>query len=343
MKKLLIIAFLFIGFAGALHSQQNCAVILKEAEKMFDNGVIENVPALLDECLKNGFSKDEKIRAYRLIIISYLFDDKKDKAEEYMLKMLKLEPEYEINQSVDPSEFISLLDKYRTLPVYSLGVFGGVNYSAIRVTQIYGVNNVSNTAYEYNSSGMGYQFGIRVNRYIYKGFEASAEFGLAQSNYEYIDSLYDYAVVSFDEKQTRIDIPISFTWQLELKKIKPFVRVGFNNSLMLNAFGTSVRRYTDNSHRDITGSDIGLDEFRSKYNASVIGAIGAKYKIKRGHLFLELRYMYGLMNQVNENNRYSSPELIYKYYYIDDDFTLNNYMLSFGYMYSFYKPKKKDI
>jgi hypothetical protein len=258
-----------------------------------------------------------------------------------MLKLLKLEPEYEINQAVDPSEFIGLFDNYRTLPVYSLGVFGGLNYSNINVTELYGVHNISNAAYEYNSSGMGYQLGARLNRFLVKGLEFCLEFSLAQSNYEYIDSAMSFSFVSFDEKQTRLDLPLSFTYQFEINKIEPYIRLGFSNSYLLNAFGTAMRKYTDDSHRDITGSDIGLSDFRNKYNAGLIAGIGAKYKVKRGHVFFEARYLYGLLNQTNESNRYTNPELIYKYFYIDDDFTLNNYIFSVGYMYSFYKPKKK--
>jgi hypothetical protein len=340
MKKLLIIIIILLLPSKILFSQQNCAVILKEAEKMFDGGVIEDVPAILDDCLKNGFSRDEKIRAYRLIIISFLFDDKKELADEYMLQLLKMEPEYEINQAVDPSEFVSLMEKFRTLPLYALGVFGGINYSNINPTELYGVHNVSQSKYEF-SAGMGYQFGLRFNRYLFEGVECSAEFCLAQSTFEYSDSVYSFAIVSFDEKQTRLDLPLSITYQLELNKIKPFVRLGFNNSYTLNVFGTSIRKYTDNSHRDITGSDVELSAHRNRYTASVIGSIGAKYKIKRGDLFLELRYMHGLMNQTKVDARYTSPELIYKYFYIDNDFTLNNYLFCVGYTYSFYKPMKK--
>ncbi|MBN2682428.1 MAG: PorT family protein [Bacteroidales bacterium] len=340
MNKLFVLLLLFSVSANSLYSQQNCAVILKEAEKMFDNGVIEDVPSLLNDCLKNGFSKDEKLRAYRLIIISFLFDDNKEEAEAFMLELLKLEPEYEVNKVVDPSEFVSLMEKFRTLPLYSFGVFGGTNYSNINPTEFYGVHNVTKRGYDF-SSGMGYQFGIRFNRYLINHVELSTEFSINQSTFEYSDSVFSFAVVTFDEKQTKLSLPLSITYQFEINKIKPYIRLGFNNSYNLNVFGTSIRKYIDNSHRDITGSDVELTQYRNRYSASALAAIGTKYKIKRGDLFFEIRYLHGLTNQTKVENRYTSPELIYKYFYIDNDFTLNNLLLSFGYTYSFYKPMLK--
>lgn len=335
----LIILFVFAIFT--LQAQDDCTVKLKQAEEFFDDGKIETISSLLVECLKSGFSKDEKIRAYKVIINSYLFEDKLNLAEENMLKLLKLEPELKINKTVDPAEFVNLYKTYKTLPTYSIGIVAGVNLSSVTVNEAFGVHNVSNQTFNYKSSGMGYQFGLNVNRNITSNLQVGFSVNIIQNNFEYTDSIFSFVHVSFVEKQTRIDLPLSVYYSFGKKIFRPYITVGANTGFVISASSTATRSYTDNSHKDITGSDIDLKEYRRNVNFSALAGVGAKYMIKRGYFFFEAKYLYGLLNQVNTNTRYTNPELIYKYYYLDNNFKLNNLMISVGYMYSIYKPKKK--
>ena len=54
---------------------------------------------------------------------------------------------------------------------------------------------------------------------------------------------------------------------------------------------------------------------------------------------LDLRYNFGLTNNVNGENRYKDDEEWSLYQYVDDDFSINNFYMSLGYVYSFYKTK----
>ncbi|MFH2095725.1 MAG: outer membrane beta-barrel protein [Bacteroidota bacterium] len=341
LKYCIILVFIIALSHGILPAQEDCSITLKQAENLYDAGNIEEIPGMLDMCLRSGLNKDERLRAYRLMILAYLFEDKKELAEDYMLKLLKQEPEYKVNESIEPAEFVYLFNSYRTLPVYSIGLITGINTTSIRVKGLYGVHDVVSSEYDYNSAGFGYQFGVKLNRYIASGLELNLELMLVQNNYEYVDTIFDFAFVSFDERQTRMDLPISATYEFGKNKIKPYIKAGATGSYMVSSYSTAVRTYTDNSHKDITGSDINLLEYRNNMNLSGLVGIGAKYKIRKGYFFLEARYNYGLFNQVNQDTRYTNPELIYKYFYIDNDFTLNNIFISVGYMYSIYKPKKK--
>ena len=63
-----------------------------------------------------------------------------------------------------------------------------------------------------------------------------------------------------------------------------------------------------------------------------------------GYIMIDLRYNYGFINVVNDDYRYIDSQgntLKYaNFNYIDDDFTLNNFYFSFGYVYSFYRTKR---
>jgi hypothetical protein len=110
-----------------LRAQVNrCALNLIEAQKQFDAGQIEQVPDLLVDCIESGFSTEDRIAAFKLLINSYIFDDYPDLAEQYMLQFRHDYPEYEVRDD-DPFEFVNLFEQFDNEPKYSAGFNLGTN------------------------------------------------------------------------------------------------------------------------------------------------------------------------------------------------------------------------
>src|SRR5688572_27141366 len=63
-----------------------CSVVLKQAQKMYDDGKIETIPQFMQACLSraDGFTREEKVQAYRLLVLSYLFQDNKAEADKHL-------------------------------------------------------------------------------------------------------------------------------------------------------------------------------------------------------------------------------------------------------------------
>jgi hypothetical protein len=72
------------------------------------------------------------------------------------------------------------------------------------------------------------------------------------------------------------------------------------------------------------------------YNG-IIGA-GVRFKVPRGIIALDLRAKMGLNSIVVTGKR--DEILLNRYYYLDDNFSLNNLSLSASYYVSFYSPRK---
>ena len=341
MKKVFILQFgLLLIIGTGISAQEECAVTLKKAEKLYDEGVIEEIPGMLQPCLEKGFSRVDRIRALRLVILCHIFEDRKDLAEQTMLTLLNYDPEYEANKAVDPAEFIQLYNSYRTNPVYSIGIMGGLNSAYASPTVSYGMDNTSGFTGEFNPSGMGFHVMLFLNRYLAPNTELSMGLSYVQNKFESIDTLLDFALTSFDETQNRLELPVSVTYDFQVFNLRPYLRGGINASYLLNAYSQATRTYLDNSHRDVTGSDIEINDYRNNFNLALTGGAGLKYKVKRGYFFLDARYNYYFLNSVKRKSRYNNPELLFKYYHVDDDFQLSNLLISAGYMYSFYKPEK---
>ena len=56
---ILVVVFFYSG----LKAEDNCALTLENAQKMYDNGMIEKIPEMLANCIKNGFTSEERLQA----------------------------------------------------------------------------------------------------------------------------------------------------------------------------------------------------------------------------------------------------------------------------------------
>ena len=121
MRKHLLIILIFLA-NSSLFAQANCERNLNEARSDYANGNLYAIPGKLDECLKSGFSKNEMIEAYQLLALTYININQQDKAKESMIKLLKLQTDYQVVKNVDPDELYSLYQGIETDPIYFIGI-----------------------------------------------------------------------------------------------------------------------------------------------------------------------------------------------------------------------------
>ena len=81
MRKLsIILTFLILGIIPVFAQGEECAITLQQAENLYSQGRIENVPAMLAECIQSGFSSEDRLAAFKLIILCSLYNDEQDQA-----------------------------------------------------------------------------------------------------------------------------------------------------------------------------------------------------------------------------------------------------------------------
>jgi hypothetical protein len=135
-RLLTVIAFVFLTFACAesARAQSSCAQTLRTARVTYDQGRIHELPDLLAGCLVSGFTKQEKVEAYKLLTLSYIYLEEPAKADEALLALLRTDPYFEINPEADAAEFIALYRTFRTWPIYRVGAKVGVNATSPNVS-----------------------------------------------------------------------------------------------------------------------------------------------------------------------------------------------------------------
>lgn len=337
------IVLFFLGLSLNSNAQDACELKLKTAYKNFEEGNIETIPALLNECVKEGLKNEDKINALKLLVNVYLFEDDITMADEAMVKLLNYEPELEINEVVDPVEFIEIYNTYIHDPAYSLGVTGGLNYSFISRVNDFGTYSTNLYNGAYTAPELGTHIGIKGSKYLFHGGNLNLEAVYFTRKFTYNTILNSYSNLTIHEKNRFLYFPLSFTYEFGKKKLIPYVRIGGSFELMLNTDGEFIRTYTDNSHNNVTGPELNMTSQRTSFTYSALAGIGVKLKIRRGNLFLDARYNYGFANLANPNNRFDNNTILFEYHHVSDDFVASNALLSIGYMRSFYNPKKKKL
>lgn len=328
---------------------EECARNLKKANNLYEQGLIEKVEPMLTKCIENGFSKEERLEAYKLIILSKLYDDKDAEARELMLEFLRMEPEYEINPATDPKEFSALFAEYHTSPLFTVGFTVGLNGSVVNSYVEHGVYNTELDEKSFQTDGVSLQFGVNGNRYLFPGGEITLEALWVQNRFQYqIDLLSGSSRIEVFETQTRVDIPLSMTYTfMRHKKLRPYIRAGAGIGILMTAESEQTRSYLIDAPltSNISGPNFNLKENNQRTDMTywALAGVGGRYKVPRGMLVFELRYMHGLSNQVNEDDRYGRDnwERLYDYYITDNDFTLNNLSFSIGYNRFLYKARAK--
>ncbi len=331
------------------YAQDDCTVKMKKAQKMYEEGLIEKIEQFIKPCMESAdISKEDKVSGYKLLILAKLYDEKQPEAEQYMLEFLKLEPEYEVNPSADPKEFAELFEDFHTSPLWSVGATVGGNYTLVNSYEEFGPYNTEENKGTYTGEGVSIQLGLKLNRYIAPGWEATLEAIFNQNQYKYTNDIFDFATHTYVESQTRIDIPISFSYTfLDGKRARPFLRAGFVPGLILTAESDQQEKdYFDGTLTNssaISGAAIDISDQRNSLNYWILGGVGAKYKVKRGSFVAEARYNHGIMNQVKDDSRYSDANLerATTYNFVDNDFTMSNVSFTVGFTYFLYKPRPK--
>lgn len=377
MKGKLTIFLLLFWFCSIKSQAQICSEVIGQAEDEYDIGHLYAIPDLLRDCLNRGFTKEEKIRAYRLLTLTYLFIDEPQKADSAYLKLLKLSPEFEPNELTDPIELFYLHDDFITTPYFSLYLLKlGTNRSLPKIIRNFnmdgmgsqvnvffddipaeGNNQQINRDYQhsYNPS-WGFNIGSGVEYGFSQKFSIGADLMLTYQQYKSQEnSLGGIANQGFSEGQWWIDFPVYFKYNLPNIKYKPYFLSGIQSNLLFNTFSSNMsfiwkqdldQEEVNNIPQEFV---VNFNDQRRNLNFSVLFGAGAKYKVGINYLALEVRYSVGLSNlSVNtqrfaDNSSLFDPDdrLMYDALHAGNDFRINNLSFTINYIKPIYKPRKK--
>lgn len=358
MKKLYFgLIAIFLG-TSAYAQTSSCTQVLRLVRTTYEQGRLHELPKLVEGCLKSedpnkSFTKAEKREAYRYLTLSYIYLEEPEAADSMMLKLLETDHFYQVNDLVDPAEFVALYNKFRVDPVFRLGMKLGLNITQPTVLNYY---NVGSTAGGQGTYGMKPAFNVYLSyehdlgkktlRSTRKKFVMTGEIGLVTRNYNYTNNDLGTlenpkGVQSVQEgvvSQSWIDVNAIAQYKLK-NTINLQTYIGFGPGISYLLSSNNQANTTLANSFTVTGPSVDDSKVYNKlvYSATVVA--GLKYKVGELYVTGEARYQVGFSNVVNPSSR-TNPELAFDYQMQYNDYRMSNFAINIGVIYPYFKPKK---
>ena len=355
--------FVLFGFflsmcclVGGYAQTSSCAQTLRLARSTYEQGRLHEIPGLLENCLnagRNGFNEQERIDALKILTLTYIYLEEPQKADQAMLQLLDTDHFYEVNENVDPAEFVALFRTFRTDPVFSIGLKFGANATYPTATKNYFVGANARNKGEY-SPGINIQYGLSFEKELFgKGskwiaapeiISSNHSFGYANESLTISDKTGEaYSFIDGNFKQSRLDLNLLVQYKLykeddPIAKPKFYLLFGAGPSLLLK-YTAQIETQLPQEGSVVTGPSIDMKD--TYHTMDYNGWLGGGVKFKFGDIYLnaDVRYKHGFKNLSNGGMR-SNPEAVFDYGFVSNDIRQSSVMVNIGFIYPYFIPKK---
>jgi len=360
MRYACLLIFIFISHLIIAQEEQSnsCVQNIEIAQQRYDEGRIQDIQNLLNSCLEAGnYTKAEEGQALRLLTLAYIFLDDEPNAEATMLRLLETNHEFEVNPVIDPTEFINLHSRYRTKPLFNIGIRYIVNFAQPIVTELNSTLSLTGERPDYslifNGFGIGlnfeYEFARNFLIYPEVHFKSMSIANTFEQN-GIINTDKVYFKLEYFEDQQWISLPVSVKYIFDLKRIpdvKIYTNLGVAGDFLvktsLPSDGTTLNTVdTDGESVDPqVGFTLDSKPDHRAFNFGAFAGVGFTWKMGEGFFSLEGRYQYSF-------TKFTKPEYVLTPTNAEqintgaqhDIYRLNHIAISVGYTMNMYFPKK---
>ena len=330
-----LLQVILVPFRAYSQTQESYDEILVRANKYYEEGNFSDAITEATSCNMKGASTSNRWKAQRLLAMTYLADGQAKMARAAAEEMLELNPTYVPSKLKDPTELVKLLNSIKVIPKFSLGmgVSIGSNTTFTEVDKSYVVADYLKTYTGKNAYQVGLTFGYSFNPKISVDLCLNA----SQKSYNIQYGFSDWNV-AVSEKLTYMDVPLQLKYTFRpYHRFRFFFQGGAYAGYLL-VCKNSLSSSNEIQHANYELKNLNSASRRNLINYGLVGGIGLTYKTGQGHVFLQANYFRSFSNITKENTRYDNNELLFTYYYLDDNIKLHNMAVSIG--YSFYMNYK---
>jgi hypothetical protein len=340
--RFILALFIFPGFTVLTRAQsQDCITKLNGAETLFNNGIFEEVPPMLEDCM-DLYSESNKQRAYRLIILAHYMNDDVMAAEEAMYLLLKEFPDYRPAAN-DLIDFHYVYNSFAVKKSMDLGITLGPAWTSGRIIEPY---SPFSGKFAYRPSGPGIFAAAFIDIPLTPLLSLNTEPGYLLAKYEIryedqpVGGIYN---IEQTETNSLIQLPVYAKATFLENQFQLFAKAGFLLGYLTGSKTQSKMETLDpDGTINYTTESIQQDHlsFRNSLHYFLGGGIGMKVNFKKSYLFTEADYHISLNKTLkNGTNRYDQPNL-WSQGWIDSDFALRTFSVRVGMAWSIYTIKK---
>lgn len=345
MRRFLCFLFFVLCSVSATAQTATPAQTLRLARATYEQGRLHEIPQQLNSDVLAKMNTQEKVEAYKILCLSYIYLEESEKADEAMLNILRTDPYFQINDEVDPAEFVALYRTFRTKAIYRIGAKLGVNFSQPNITNYLPVIELSEgSKYKFAT---GILFGGIFEMPFRKKLTLHGEllffqkkFNLNLVNNRGENEAGESVRNSFEgtESQNWISLPVTLEYELFNKSFKPYIGGGVSFDYLLSSDITALRIREEAASVQETKFD--FTPQRNKFNISTVLVAGSKFPIGGGFIVTEVRFIYGLTQVNSKESAFKNQRLALDYGYSDPVYKINTVTANVSYIYNVFKPKK---
>jgi Outer membrane protein beta-barrel domain len=341
MKKILVVV-LFAGASYQSWGQKAApAQTLRLATSTYEQGRLHELEGILGNI--EGFSKEQKVAAYKLLTQAYIYLEEPKKADTTMLKLLATDNYFAINKEIDPAEFVALYNTFRTDPVFAVGLKGGFGVVQPAVmTDFYVTAGANGTGtYKYGSGILGgffFEKKIKGKITFVPEILISTRAFSDESSLS-IDDLTNEptGLIQVGFNQTWLDLNLVGQYKINNGSLNPYIGAG--PAFGYNLKSTIAPITTGPSEVAVSGPDISISSSTKKILYSFLIVGGFKYRIGEIFVGLEARYQYGINIPIDFDTR-SNLQSILDYGYQLNDYKTSTATIAVNVSRPFFKPMK---
>jgi len=326
-----------------IHSQPtNCLQRLANAESLFQTGIFEDIPEILEECL-DSYEPSEKLKAMKLIVLSRYMNDDVTGSEETMQLLLKEFPLFTPDAG-DPVDFQFVYNEFQVKRLVDVGIFLGTETAWGIITEPW---SPFADEYTYAPGFPGYSAGVQLNFHINNNFVINTQPALSSYKFRihYNEPINGILYLKQNEQQTLIELPLYFQAEFLKSHVKPYAKLGGSIGFLISSSTTSsIERYDPTYDEFIYSSgDIKNNnkEFRTSPIFFIGGGIGLNVDFNKYRFFTELNYHQSVNEMLKKGSDRYTQQSLWTEGWFDSDFRLNKASLRVGFVKSFYWIKKR--
>ena len=330
MLKTKVVLFLIL-IPAMLYGQGTCKEKLYKANLLYESGQLNEAIELAKSCTDSE-TESERWQAWHLLSKAYLATGHKAEARSSAEIMLEINPTYKPSKVKDPAELVRLLNSIKVIPKFSLGLAAtiGGSWTTPRVLKTF---NGASYHKEYTTD-QGFQSGLIIGYHMNEIISLHTGLAMTQKRYQ-ID--YDLEGLAFNVKEqlNYLNAPAIARFSFEVRnKWRVFGDAGIYTGRLLSSYSHFERHFTETGLKE-REKDLQSINRRNMWEYGSIFGAGIMLRFRQSEWTLDGRYYRAAFYNVTDTERrYRSEDLFYRYYYLDDDLRLNNFVLSLSFAYN---------
>jgi hypothetical protein len=362
-KLLLLFLTLFIK-TGVYCQMLDSVATYNDALELYNQGRYDEAEKLFKR--KHVFYNLINEQNWKILEVQTFIEEKKlSEANKVILQLVKSDPNYLPIEGIYQEDFYTLVKNISVHPTITLGAKAALSFPIYKVAKVQTVYDSTNYDSPYKKIN-GYCYSIYLQGNIAHNFAFVLDYSYAKSGYK--RKITRDGVDNFELKYSEViysnELGISLKKYLLKDDSKlfvgprsPILHKGSGPYLSIGGYYSKMRQAQANAElnylyierqnqytepKNITRNNIDVKDMRNKNRFGISGAIGSSLTIDRFVISLEGKYLYDLTELTNPEKRYANNELLFNYYYIDNDVSMSriDVSLSLAYILS-YKVKSK--